>query len=90
MPQACVHLQKSCAKQSYAHCDMRAATPLHTRCFPHLCREMEAAAKRASQQQELLNSRIAELDAESRKLRDQKYQLDTQVRCSVVTSTWWP
>lgn len=40
---------------------------------------MEAAAKRASQQQELLNSRIAELDAESRKLRDQKYQLDTQV-----------
>jgi uncharacterized protein YlxW (UPF0749 family) len=45
-----------------------------------LYREMESAAKRASQQQELLNSRIAELDAESRKLRDQKYQLDTQVR----------
>lgn len=43
-------------------------------------REMEATAKRASQQQELLNGRIAELDAESRKLRDQKYQLDTQVR----------
>jgi hypothetical protein len=41
---------------------------------------MEASAKRANQQQELLNNRIAELDAESRKLRDQKYQLDTQVR----------
>lgn len=49
-----------------------------------LCREMEAAAKRASQQQELLNSRIAELDAESRKLRDQKYQLDTQVRAAIA------
>jgi hypothetical protein len=48
-----------------------------------LYREMESAAKRASQQQELLNSRIAELDAESRKLRDQKYQLDTQVRRGV-------
>jgi hypothetical protein len=43
------------------------------------CRELEDAAKRNSQQQELLNSRIAELDAEGRKLRDQKYQLDTQV-----------
>lgn len=42
-------------------------------------RELEDAAKRNSQQQELLNSRIAELDAEGRKLRDQKYQLDTQV-----------
>lgn len=48
--------------------------------FVFCCRrEMDAAAKRASQQQELLNSRIAELDAESRKLRDQKYQLDAQV-----------
>lgn len=44
-----------------------------------LCREMEAAAKRAVAQQELLNGRIAELDAEGRKLRDQKYQLDSQV-----------
>ncbi|KAF6264226.1 hypothetical protein COO60DRAFT_1267074 [Scenedesmus sp. NREL 46B-D3] len=42
-------------------------------------RELEDAAKRHSQQQELLSSRIAELDAEGRKLRDQKYQLDTQV-----------
>jgi uncharacterized protein YlxW (UPF0749 family) len=54
-----------------------------------LCREMEAAAKRASQQQELLNSRIAELDAESRKLRDQKYQLDTQVRAAIAAIAAW-
>jgi hypothetical protein len=47
------------------------------------CRELEDAAKRNSQQQQLLNSRIAELDAEGRKLRDQKYQLDTQVGCLV-------
>lgn len=46
-------------------------------------RELEDAAKRHSQQQELLSSRIAELDAEGRKLRDQKYQLDTQVSIAV-------
>ncbi len=43
------------------------------------CSEMGEAAKRHSQQQELLNTRISELDVEGRKLRDQKYQLDTQV-----------
>lgn len=42
-------------------------------------REIEEAGRRSSQQQELLNKRIAELDSEGRKLRDQKYQLDTQV-----------
>lgn len=41
---------------------------------------MEEATKRHNDQQVLLNSRIAELDAEGRKLREQKYQLDTQVR----------
>lgn len=44
-----------------------------------LCRELEDAVKRHTQQQELLNSRIAELDVEGRKLRDTKYKLDTQV-----------
>lgn len=48
-------------------------------CVPAI-REMEEATKRHNDQQVLLNSRIAELDAEGRKLREQKYQLDTQVR----------
>lgn len=45
-----------------------------------LCdRELDEAAKRHGQQVELQTSRIAELDAEGRRLRDIKYTLDTQV-----------
>lgn len=47
-------------------------------------RDLEDAAKRYSQQQDLLNNRIAELDAEGRRLRDTKYRLDTQVGWSQV------
>ncbi|KAF8068308.1 hypothetical protein HT031_001995 [Scenedesmus sp. PABB004] len=42
-------------------------------------RELDEAARRHAAQAELLNARIAELDGEGRKLRDQKYALDTQV-----------
>eukprot|EP00878_Enallax_costatus_P015722 GHUV01016473.1.p1 GENE.GHUV01016473.1~~GHUV01016473.1.p1 ORF type:complete len:465 (+),score=180.96 GHUV01016473.1:3033-4427(+) len=42
-------------------------------------RELDEAVKRHNQQHELQSSRIAELDAEGRKLRDIKYKLDTQV-----------
>jgi hypothetical protein len=45
---------------------------------------MDAAAQRASQQQDVLNKRIAELDAECRKLRDTKYQLDSQARLAAL------
>jgi hypothetical protein len=47
------------------------------------CRELQQHSKRSSEQIEALNSRVAELDVDNRALRDQKYQLDTQVGIEV-------
>lgn len=46
------------------------------------CRHMDELTRRHTEQLDNLNARLAELDAENRKLRDQKYQLDTQVQLS--------
>ena len=48
-------------------------------CWSAFARELQEQSKRSSEQIEGLNSRVAELDADNRALRDQKYQLDSQV-----------
>lgn len=56
------------------------------------CREISELQRRTREQLEALNARISELDAENRKLREVKYELDTKVghlSCACMTCAQW-